>query len=96
MQFKDIVGQEDIINRLTSVIDSGHVSHAQLILGDEPDGSGKFITAFFRNAAIREGVTELLENRDGLMCGICTSRRSSSWVWCPTARSVTPMTPAPP
>ncbi|MBE5815083.1 MAG: phosphoribosylformylglycinamidine synthase [Clostridiales bacterium] len=39
--------------------------------GDEPDGSGKFITAFFRNAAIREGVTELLEKRDGLMCGIC-------------------------
>ena len=39
--------------------------------GDEPDGSGKFITAFFRNAAIKEGVTELLENRDGLMLGIC-------------------------
>lgn len=39
--------------------------------GDEPDGSGKFITAFFRNAAVKEGVTDLLENRDGLMCGIC-------------------------
>ena len=39
--------------------------------GDEPDGSGKFITAFFRNAAIKEGVTTLLEQRDGLMCGIC-------------------------
>ncbi len=39
--------------------------------GDEPDGSGKFITAFFRNAAVKEGVTELLEKRDGLMCGIC-------------------------
>ena len=39
--------------------------------GDEPDGSGKFITAFFRNAAVKEGVTELLEARDGLMCGIC-------------------------
>ena len=39
--------------------------------GDEPDGSGKFITAFFRNVAIREEVTRLLENRDGLMCGIC-------------------------
>ena len=39
--------------------------------GDEPDGSGKFITAFFRNAAVKEGVTELLENRDGLMLGIC-------------------------
>ena len=39
--------------------------------GDEPDGSGKFITAFFRSAAVKEGVTELLERRDGLICGIC-------------------------
>ena len=39
--------------------------------GDEPDGSGKFITAFFRNAAIKDGVTDLLDNRDGLICGIC-------------------------
>ena len=39
--------------------------------GDEPDGSGKFITAFFRNPAIREGVTKLLTARDGLMGGIC-------------------------
>ena len=39
--------------------------------GDEPDGSGKFITAFFRNAAVKDGVSDLLEHRDGLMCGIC-------------------------
>ena len=39
--------------------------------GDEPDGSAKFITAFFRNPAIKEQVTALLESRDGLMCGIC-------------------------
>ncbi len=39
--------------------------------GDEPDGSGKFITAFFRNAAIKESVEELLDKRDGLICGIC-------------------------
>ena len=39
--------------------------------GDEPDGSAKFITAFFRNPAIKEQVTKLLEDRDGLMCGIC-------------------------
>jgi len=39
--------------------------------GDEPDGSGKFITAFFRSPAVRDGVHELLKNRDGLMCGIC-------------------------
>ena len=39
--------------------------------GDEPDGSGKFITAFFRNKAIKENVTELLDVRKGLMGGIC-------------------------
>ena len=39
--------------------------------GDEPDGSGKLITAFFRNQEIKEAVTELLEERDGLMAGIC-------------------------
>ncbi|MBR5739323.1 MAG: phosphoribosylformylglycinamidine synthase subunit PurQ, partial [Lachnospiraceae bacterium] len=39
--------------------------------GDEPDGSGKFITAFFRNAAVKEGVEALLDRRDGLMLGIC-------------------------
>ena len=39
--------------------------------GDEPDGSGKFIMAFFRNAQIKDGVHDLLDRRDGLMCGIC-------------------------
>ena len=39
--------------------------------GDEPDGSAKFITAFFRNAEIKEAVMDLLNNRDGLMAGIC-------------------------
>ncbi|MCQ4636190.1 phosphoribosylformylglycinamidine synthase [Anaerovorax odorimutans] len=39
--------------------------------GDEPDGSAKFITAVFRNPRIKEAVTDLLENRDGLMLGIC-------------------------
>ncbi|MBR4864919.1 MAG: phosphoribosylformylglycinamidine synthase [Oscillospiraceae bacterium] len=57
---------------------AGKIAQSQMIFvpggfsgGDEPDGSGKFITAFFRNAAIKEEVTKLLENRDGLMCGIC-------------------------
>ena len=39
--------------------------------GDEPDGSGKFITAFFRNAAAKDATHDLLNNRDGLMLGIC-------------------------
>ena len=39
--------------------------------GDEPEGSGKFITAFFRSPEIKDGVMKLLKERDGLMCGIC-------------------------
>ena len=39
--------------------------------GDEPDGSGKFITAFFRNPEVKEVTMDLLKNRDGLMLGIC-------------------------
>ncbi|SEH68054.1 phosphoribosylformylglycinamidine synthase [Ruminococcus flavefaciens] len=39
--------------------------------GDEPEGSGKFITAFFRNPKIKDAVHDLLKNRDGLMLGIC-------------------------
>ncbi len=39
--------------------------------GDEPDGSGKFITAFFRSPAILDAVSALLDARDGLIGGIC-------------------------
>ena len=39
--------------------------------GDEPDGSAKLITAFFRSAAVREATMELLDGRGGLICGIC-------------------------
>ncbi len=39
--------------------------------GDEPDGSAKFITAFFRAPEVTEAVRELMQKRDGLMLGIC-------------------------
>lgn len=54
------------------------VKEAQMIFvpggfsgGDEPDGSGKFITAFFRSAAVKDAVTDMLDVRGGLMAGIC-------------------------
>ncbi|MFP4014423.1 MAG: phosphoribosylformylglycinamidine synthase [Chitinispirillaceae bacterium] len=54
------------------------ISEAQMLMipggfsaGDEPDGSGKFIAAFFRNPRVKDAVTELLGRRDGLMLGIC-------------------------
>lgn len=39
--------------------------------GDEPDGSGKFIATTFKNPAISDRIMELLQNRDGLVLGIC-------------------------
>ena len=54
------------------------LSQAQMLIlpggfsgGDEPDGSGKFIQAFFRNPALTDAVHELLYTRDGLALGIC-------------------------
>ncbi|MCR4707344.1 MAG: phosphoribosylformylglycinamidine synthase [Clostridiales bacterium] len=80
-------GRADIfvINNLTpdAITESireaaGRIRESQMIIlpggfsgGDEPDGSAKFITAFFRNPAMQEAVTELMEHRGGLMLGIC-------------------------
>lgn len=54
------------------------ISQAQIIMfpggfsaGDEPDGSAKFFATAFRNAKIKEAVTKLLNERDGLALGIC-------------------------
>jgi phosphoribosylformylglycinamidine synthase len=67
---------EDVVRSVETV--AGKIADSQMIFipggfsgGDEPDGSAKFITAFFRNPAIKEQVTKLLDERDGLMCGIC-------------------------
>ena len=54
------------------------INEAQIVMlpggfsaGDEPEGSGKFIAAVFRNAVVKEAVMRLLQQRDGLMLGIC-------------------------
>jgi phosphoribosylformylglycinamidine synthase len=54
------------------------VGQAQMIFipggfsgGDEPDGSAKFITAFFRSGPVKDAVTELIDTRLGLMAGVC-------------------------
>lgn len=39
--------------------------------GDEPDGSGKFIAAVFRNNKLSDAIMDLLYKRDGLILGIC-------------------------
>ncbi|MGL4991813.1 MAG: phosphoribosylformylglycinamidine synthase [Sarcina sp.] len=39
--------------------------------GDEPDGSAKFIATVFRNEKIKNAVEELLNEREGLILGVC-------------------------
>ena len=55
-----------------------HIRQAQIVMfpggfsaGDEPDGSGKFIAALFRNPLLESVLGDLLNNRDGLALGIC-------------------------
>lgn len=67
----------EMVNRSTEEF-SKKVAESQMIFipggfsgGDEPEGSGKFITAFFRNGNVKEAVTAMLDEREGLMCGIC-------------------------
>ena len=57
---------ESAIRRAQMVILPGGFSG-----GDEPDGSGKFIASFLRDAGIKDSIHELLRQRDGLMLGIC-------------------------
>ena len=74
-----------VINNLSpeAVAESTHelarrIRESQIVMipggfsgGDEPDGSAKFITAFFRAPEVTEAVRDLLQARDGLMLGIC-------------------------
>lgn len=66
----------DIEDSIESMVN--RINNSQIVMipggfsaGDEPEGSGKFIAAFFRNPHIKDAVHELLKNRDGLMLGIC-------------------------
>lgn len=68
--------QKELVESIDEMV--RRIRSSQIILipggfsgGDEPDGSAKFITAVFRNPAVREAVEDLLQNRDGLMLGIC-------------------------
>lgn len=63
---ESIIKMEEEINKSQIIALPGGFS-----AGDEPEGSGKFIAAVFRNPRIMEAVMNLLKNRDGLMIGIC-------------------------
>ena len=63
---ESILKMEEIIRKSQIIMLPGGFS-----AGDEPDGSGKFISTVFRNERIKDAVMDLLKNRDGLMLGIC-------------------------
>lgn len=71
MQFKDIVGQRDVINRLTEIIDSGRVSHAQLLLGDERDGSLALAWAYMQYLCCSNRVHHAEGDLRADSCGEC-------------------------
>ena len=73
--FKNLTAEDirDSVDIFAKAIDQ-----AQIIMfpggfsaGDEPDGSAKFFATAFQNAKMKEAVTRLLEERDGLALGIC-------------------------
>ena len=72
MRFKDIVGQRDLINHLTKIIDSGHVGHAQLFLGDNGYGSMALAIAYaqYLNCQNRQHYDSSSELRAD-SCGEC-------------------------
>ena len=68
--------KDDISNSVEEFV--SQMKKAQMIIipggfsaGDEPDGSAKFITAFFRNPLINKELENFLDDRQGLMLGIC-------------------------
>ncbi len=63
----------DSINMLKKEIDQSQIIMLPggFSAGDEPDGSAKFIATIFRNPKIKDSVMKLLNERDGLILGIC-------------------------
>lgn len=63
----------DSINMLKKEIDKSQIIMLPggFSAGDEPDGSAKFISTIFRNPKIKDSVMKLLNERDGLILGIC-------------------------
>ncbi|MCL2530678.1 MAG: phosphoribosylformylglycinamidine synthase [Oscillospiraceae bacterium] len=66
-------GLTDSVQRMAKALDAAQVLFIPggFSGGDEPDSSGKFIAAFLRNAQLQEAVTRLLDDRMGLVGGIC-------------------------
>ena len=93
MQFKDIVGQRDTINRLTSIIDSGRVSHAQIILGDERDGSLQVAWAYMQYLCCEHRVHHAEGDLRADSCGECPSCKKIASLMHPDLHFIFPNPP---
>lgn len=93
MQFKDIVGQRDTINRLTSIIDSGRVSHAQIILGDERDGSLQMAWAYMQYLCCEHRVHYEQGDLRADSCGECPSCKKIASLMHPDLHFIFPNPP---
>jgi phosphoribosylformylglycinamidine synthase len=67
---------QDIIDSVNELEEAIYSSQIMMLpggfsAGDEPEGSGKFIATFLRNPKLKAAISDLLDNRDGLMIGIC-------------------------
>ena len=70
MSAEDILDSVDVFEKA--------IAQSQIIMfpggfsaGDEPDGSAKFFATAFQNAKMKEAVEKLLNERDGLVLGVC-------------------------
>ena len=68
MQFKDIIGQEELKRHLIRSVDQGRVSHAQLFTGAAGQGSLALAVAYFQYLCCRH-------RHDGDSCGECPDCR---------------------
>ena len=93
MQFKDIVGQRDVINRLTEIIDSGRISHAQHIIGEERDGSLQLALAYLQYLCCEHRQHFSDGNLRADSCGECPSCKKIGTLQHPDLHFVFPNPP---
>ena len=68
--------EQDIKDSIEELVSRINESQIMMIpggfsAGDEPEGSGKFIATVLRNPKVKEAIEDLMDNREGLMIGIC-------------------------
>ncbi len=84
MQFKDIIGQEELKGHLVRSVDQGRISHAQLFTGTAGQGSLAMAVAYFQYICCRH-------RHDGDSCGECPDCRQIATLAHPDLHLVFPV-----